>query len=108
VINTASNTVVATVPIAGPSAISIIPPPQGVPFLSFNAKLDINLGREPNQAAFDGANIWVGTSTGVSKLRASDGANLGNFGIGNGADGVAFDGANVWVTSELGATVTKL
>jgi len=35
-----------------PSAISIIPPPQGVPFLSFNAELDINLGRKPNQDAF--------------------------------------------------------
>lgn len=53
VIKTASNTVVTTVPVAGPSAISIIPPPQGVPFVSFNAKLDIHLGRKPNHSAFD-------------------------------------------------------
>jgi hypothetical protein len=53
VINTASNTVVATVPVAGPSAISTIPAPQGVPFLSVNTERDINLGRNPNQAAFD-------------------------------------------------------
>jgi YVTN family beta-propeller protein len=53
VINTASNMVVTTVPVAGPSAISIIPPPQGVPFLDFNAKLDIYLDREPNRDTFD-------------------------------------------------------
>jgi len=28
-------------------------PPQGVPFLSFNAELDIKLGRKPNRDAFD-------------------------------------------------------
>ena len=54
-IDTAINTVVTTVSVAGPSTISIISPPQAVPFLSFNAKLNINLGRNPSQAAFD---IW--------------------------------------------------
>jgi YVTN family beta-propeller protein len=53
VINTASDTVADTVPVAGPSYISIIPPPQGVPFLSFNARLDIDLDRKPTQDAFD-------------------------------------------------------
>jgi YVTN family beta-propeller protein len=53
VINTASNTVVDTISVAGPGAISIIPPPQGVPFLSFNAKLDINLGPKPIPDTFD-------------------------------------------------------
>ncbi|SRR6266404_1562461 len=55
VISTESNTVVATVQVAEPSAISIIPPPQGVQFLSFDARLGIHLGREPNQAAF---HLW--------------------------------------------------
>jgi YVTN family beta-propeller protein len=55
VINTASNTVVATVSVAGAAAISIISPPRGVPFLSFNARLDNHFGRIPNQAAFD---LW--------------------------------------------------
>jgi YVTN family beta-propeller protein len=63
VIDTASNRVVATVPVAGPNAISIIRPPQGVPFLSFNARLDINLGRNPNQAAFDLWSSFILSST---------------------------------------------
>jgi YVTN family beta-propeller protein len=63
VINTASNTVVATVPVAGPGAISIIPPPQGVPFLAFSAKLDISLGRNPNQDAFDLGSSLILSST---------------------------------------------
>ena len=53
VIDTATNTVVATVSVPGPSVISIVPPPQGVPFLSLNAKLDIDLGRKPKREAFD-------------------------------------------------------
>jgi YVTN family beta-propeller protein len=52
VLDTASNTVVATISVTAPTAISIIPPPQGVPFLSFTAKLDIDLGRKPNRDAF--------------------------------------------------------
>ena len=53
VLETASNTVVATIPVASPGAISIVPPPQGVPFLSFDAKLEVNLGRKPNREGFD-------------------------------------------------------
>jgi YVTN family beta-propeller protein len=53
VLETASNTVVATIPAASPGAISIVPPPQGVPFLSFDAKLEVNLGRTPNREGFD-------------------------------------------------------
>jgi YVTN family beta-propeller protein len=53
VINTASNTVVDTIHVTGPTAISIVSPPQGVPFLAFNAKLDINLGRKPTRDTFD-------------------------------------------------------
>ena len=53
VIDTSSNTVTATVPISAPSAISTVPPPKGVPFLSFNARLNIHLGRKPNRDAFE-------------------------------------------------------
>jgi YVTN family beta-propeller protein len=53
VINTTSNTVVDTIAVAGPSAISIIPPPEGIPFLSFNAELDINLGHQPSRDRLD-------------------------------------------------------
>jgi hypothetical protein len=52
VIDTASYAVVATIAVPGPGLISIVPPPQGVPFLSLNAKLNVALGRNPNQAAF--------------------------------------------------------
>src|ERR1700680_3023816 len=59
------------------------------------------VGVNPEGVAFDGANIWVannGSNT-VTKLRASDGANLGTFAVGGGPEGVAFDGANIWVTN---------
>jgi hypothetical protein len=51
------------------------------------------------------ANTFVGS---VSKLRASDGANLGTFPVGGNPNSVAFDGANVWVTNNAGGSVTKL
>jgi YVTN family beta-propeller protein len=53
VIDASSNTVTAAVPISAPGAISIVPPPQGVPFLSFNARLDIHFGRKPDRDAFE-------------------------------------------------------
>ncbi len=62
-----------------------------------------NVGKTKNSnpygVAFDGANIWTANSEGtVTKLRASDGANLGNFEVGGLPTGIAFDGANMWVT----------
>jgi YVTN family beta-propeller protein len=54
VIATASNTVVATVPVGFfPVAVGIIPPPPGVPFLAFNAKLAIDLDRKPREDRFE-------------------------------------------------------
>src|ERR1700675_513820 len=64
----------------------------------------------PFGVAFDGANLWV-TNAGanfVTKLRASDGANLGNLDVGSASLGVVFDGANIWVANEGGNIVTKL
>jgi hypothetical protein len=64
----------------------------------------------PFGVAFDGANLWV-TNAGanfVTKLRASDGANLGNFSVGSASFGVAFDGANIWVANQGSNTVSKL
>ena len=65
----------------------------------------------PEALAFDGANIWVSEyfSSRVTKLRASDGTNLGTFPVGPWPWGIAFDGANIWVVSadHLG-TVRKL
>ena len=60
--------------------------------------------------AFDGVNVWVanwGDGT-VTKLRASDGANLGTFTVGSNPDGLAFDGAYIWVANEASNTVSKM
>ncbi len=43
----------------------------------------------------------------VTKLRASDGANLGTFPVGTRPLGVAFDGANIWVANSGSSTVSK-
>jgi YVTN family beta-propeller protein len=72
--------------------------------------LSFQVEGRPFAVAFDGANIWV-TNAGanfVTKLRASDGANLGNFGAGSASLGLAFDGANIWVANQGSNTVTKL
>ena len=54
--------------------------------------------------AFDGANMWVVSNqllfSTVTKLRASDGANLGTFSAGSeNPICIAFDGANMWVSN---------
>src|SRR6202140_3674336 len=75
-----------------------------------NLTTSFKVGQNPYGIAFDGANMWVtnnGDST-VTKLRASDGANLGTFNVGGAPMGVAFDGANVWVVNSFDNTVTKL
>jgi hypothetical protein len=57
-----------------------------------------------------GANIWVTNSSDntLTKLRASDGANLATFAVGTGPDAIAFDGANIWVANLNDNSVTKL
>jgi hypothetical protein len=54
VIDTATNTVMATVGVGnGASGVGIIPPPVGVPFLAFSAKLAITFGGAPNEDSFN-------------------------------------------------------
>jgi YVTN family beta-propeller protein len=56
VIATATNTVVATVaaaPGTSPIGVGIMPPPVGVPFLAFSAKLAITFGGAPNEDSFN-------------------------------------------------------
>jgi DNA-binding beta-propeller fold protein YncE len=48
------------------------------------------------------------TSNTVTKLRASDGANLGSFSVGSHPHSVAFDGANIWAANEQSGNVTEL
>lgn len=71
---------------------------------------DFTAGTAPRGLAFDGSNIWVTnqTSNNVTKLRASDGANLGTFPVGTGPIGIAFDGANMWVMNGGSSNLTKL
>jgi hypothetical protein len=45
---------VATVAVGSfPNGVAIMPPPVGVPFLAFNAKLAIDLDRKPNEDRFE-------------------------------------------------------
>jgi DNA-binding beta-propeller fold protein YncE len=65
------------------------------------------VGSTPYGLAFDGTNIWTTDFFGnaVIKVRASDGAILGSYGIFEPIF-VACDGASVWVTNDVG-DVTK-
>jgi YVTN family beta-propeller protein len=65
VIDAATNKVVGT-PIRvgdGPRAVGIVPPPPGIPFLAFNAKLDIDLDRKPNEDRFELKSSFTLSST---------------------------------------------
>ena len=65
-------------------------------------------------SAFSSAGAWwkfneSGLVPGaVTKLRASDGANLGAFPVGSYPYGVAFDGSSIWVANRYSGSVTKL
>jgi len=68
------------------------------------------VGSFPDSIAFDGANMWVTNAANgtLSKLRASDGANLGNFVVGSEPRFVTFDGVNIWVANFNSQSITKL
>ncbi|HEY6244382.1 MAG TPA: YncE family protein [Pyrinomonadaceae bacterium] len=66
-------------------------------------------GINPQALTFDGTNIWVVNGNGsITKVRASDGANLGSFPTGTNPVAATFDGAYVWVANSGSGTVTKL
>jgi hypothetical protein len=95
---------------AGPGGLAMNPLQVGLLKWAPYSGVSFQVGGLPFGVAFDGANIWV-TNAGtnfVTKLRASDGANLGNFSVGNAPFGVAFDGANIWVANQGSNTVSKL
>jgi hypothetical protein len=71
------------------------------------------VGAYPTGMAFDGQNIWVTHQElpgRVTKLRAADGAILGQFPVPSSTQNVVFDGTYVWVTAwaYLSHTVTRL
>jgi len=53
------------------------------------------------ELVFDGANVWtaVWTFDSITKLRASDGVNLGTFSPGSAPSAMASDGTNIWGAS---------
>src|ERR1039458_5682404 len=75
-----------------------------------NQTTSLPVGAAPTYMAFDGSDIWVTNlqANTVTKLRVSDGTNLGSFAVGSVPVGVAFDGSNIWVANEGDGTVTKL
>ena len=73
VIDTATNMVVATVPVgSSPLAVGIIPPPPGVPFLAFNARLQIDLDRKPKEDSFELKSHFTLSSTAPAINPVSD------------------------------------
>ena len=75
-----------------------------------NLTTQFTVGTQPSSLAFDGDAMWVANlaTNNVTKLRASDGANLGTFAAGTGPWGIAFDGGSIWVTNQNSNNVTKL
>ena len=55
-------------------------------------------------------NFWVTNfySNTATKIRAGDGAMLGNYPVGVNPNGAIFDGANIWVANQNSDNVTKL
>lgn len=75
-----------------------------------NAVTTFKVGSEPWDVVFDGENIWVANNSDatLTKLRASDGARLGDFPVVPDPWKLLFDGANIWVSSYKGHKVMKL
>src|SRR5215469_16583507 len=74
------------------------PNPHYVALLKWspNQTTTVSLGSRPLSLAFDGANIWAATHSGVTKVRATDGTVLGSFSAGVFPSNIAYDGANIW------------
>jgi hypothetical protein len=54
----------------------------------------------PQEMAFDGSHIWVGTwepASAVLRLRPKDGTLQRSFLEGGGPEGILFDGTNIWI-----------
>jgi hypothetical protein len=83
VIDTATNTVeTATIPVGNsPISIGIVPPPPGVPFLAFSAKLEIDLDRKPNEDRFELKSRFTLSSTapGIHPIKEAVKLQVGTF-----------------------------
>ena len=64
VIDTATNTVGPLIAVGNnPTGVGIVPPPPGVPFLAFSAKLEVDLHRKPNKDRFELQSSFTLSST---------------------------------------------
>jgi YVTN family beta-propeller protein len=84
VIDTTTNTVAATVLVGTyPVCVGIIPPPPGVPFLAFSAKLEIDLDKKPIHEAFQlQASFTLGSaSNGINPAKDPVTLKIGTFAV---------------------------
>jgi YVTN family beta-propeller protein len=85
VIDTATNTVEGATLAVGniPVAVGIVPPPPGIPFLAFNAILQIQFGSQPNLDAFGLGSGFILSSTApsINPLTAPVTLQIGTFSI---------------------------
>lgn len=65
---------------------------------------------QPMGIFFDGGSLWVTSylSDTVTRLRASDGAEIDDYPVGNGPIGVTYDGGRIWVANQDDGTVTRI
>ena len=89
------------------AAVASTPTPTPTPTL---VTINYPVGNGPVAVASDGSNIWVANEfdDSLTKLRASDGMELGTFPVGDGPRALAFDGRSVWVANANDDTVTRL
>ncbi len=67
----------------------------------------ISVAANPDDVAYDGANIWVTSATGTQIISPTTGSVTSQF-LPLGTQGLLFDGTNMWVTRNSANTVAKL
>jgi hypothetical protein len=73
----------------------------------FNQAAEFAVDNLPFDMTFDGEHMWVSlfVLNAVQKVRASDGALLGRFPVGQRPVALLFDGTNMWTANETDGTV---
>ena len=82
---------------------------RGMQIQTIPQAIDFSVGRRPEALLFDGNNVWVANqqSDSLTKLRASDGLNLGTFETGTRPVALTYDGTHVWVANKMSNNVMK-
>ncbi len=76
--------------------------------ISLTGNYAVPLANGSNSIAYDGSNMLVVNSAGITKLRPGDGGQVGTYPAGVGPHGIAFDGISIWTTNSGPGTVTRL